>query len=68
MQPTLVTFCVLTFVNMYPDAIEGRLLDAEDKVRIQAVSTVCELAKLSIQSFPSEVVLRATERLRDRKV
>ncbi|XP_078181537.1 ARM repeat superfamily protein [Carex rostrata] len=50
------------------NAIEGRLLDAEDKVRIQAVSTVCELAKLSIQSFPSEVVLRATERLRDRKI
>ncbi|KAJ1703217.1 hypothetical protein LUZ63_002996 [Rhynchospora breviuscula] len=49
-------------------AIEDRLLDTEDKVRVQAVSTVCELAKLSMQSFPSEIISQAINRLRDRKV
>ncbi|XP_073000395.1 sister chromatid cohesion protein PDS5 homolog B isoform X2 [Typha latifolia] len=49
-------------------ALEGRLLDFDDKVRTQAVIAVCDLAKSNLTCFPSEVVLHAVERLRDKKV
>ncbi|WOL16058.1 sister chromatid cohesion protein [Canna indica] len=48
-------------------AIEGRLLDFDDKVRIEAVFAVCDLAKSNLTYFPSEIVLQAVERLRDKK-
>ncbi|KAJ0969546.1 hypothetical protein J5N97_022423 [Dioscorea zingiberensis] len=48
-------------------ALVGRLLDFDDKVRIQAVTTVCDLAISNLTSFPSEVVLQTIERLRDKK-
>ncbi|MQL79390.1 hypothetical protein Taro_011842, partial [Colocasia esculenta] len=49
-------------------ALEGRLLDFDDKVRIQAVTVVCELAKFDMRCFPSDILLRAADRLRDKKV
>ncbi|XP_010912048.2 sister chromatid cohesion protein PDS5 homolog B isoform X2 [Elaeis guineensis] len=49
-------------------ALEGRLLDFDDKVRTQAVIAVCDLAKSNLTCFPSELVLKALERLRDKKV
>lgn len=49
-------------------ALEGRLLDFDDKVRTQAVVAVCDLAKSNLTCFPSELVLKALERLRDKKV
>ncbi|KAF0902491.1 hypothetical protein E2562_017891, partial [Oryza meyeriana var. granulata] len=48
--------------------LEGRLLDFDDKVRIRAVAAVCDLAKSNLNTFPSEVILQAAERLRDKKV
>ncbi|XP_020105522.1 sister chromatid cohesion protein PDS5 homolog A isoform X1 [Ananas comosus] len=49
-------------------ALEARLLDFDDKVRIQAVIAVCDLAKSNLTCFPSELISRAVERLRDKKV
>ncbi|KAK9167589.1 hypothetical protein Scep_002780 [Stephania cephalantha] len=49
-------------------ALEERLLDLDDKVRAQAVSAVCEIAKSKLKCIPSKLILRATERLRDKKV
>ncbi|XP_042393819.1 sister chromatid cohesion protein PDS5 homolog A-A-like isoform X1 [Zingiber officinale] len=48
--------------------LEGRLLDFDDKVRLAAVFAVCYLAKSNLTCFPSEIVLQAVERLRDKKV
>ncbi|KAL6614101.1 hypothetical protein ACP70R_036371 [Stipagrostis hirtigluma subsp. patula] len=50
------------------ESLEGRFLDFDDKVRIRAVHTVCDLAISNLSSFPPEVILQATERLRDKKV
>ncbi|KAM3352871.1 hypothetical protein ACQJBY_024208 [Aegilops geniculata] len=49
-------------------SLEGRLLDFDDKVRIRAVYAVCDLAKSNLSSFPSELILQAAERLRDKKI
>ncbi|PAN27370.1 hypothetical protein PAHAL_5G076300 [Panicum hallii] len=48
-------------------SLQGRLLDFDEKVRIRAVNTVCDLAKSNLSSFPHEVILLAAERLRDKK-
>ncbi|KAK1301184.1 hypothetical protein QJS10_CPB13g01215 [Acorus calamus] len=51
-------------------ALEGRLLDFDDKVRTKAVIAVCDLAKSNltyIQFEYSEMVSKAAERLRDKK-
>ncbi|KAM7514857.1 hypothetical protein LguiA_004440 [Lonicera macranthoides] len=50
------------------NAVEGRLLDFDDKVRSQAVTVVCDLAKSNLKSVPTELMSRAAERLRDKKV
>ncbi|KAM3334027.1 hypothetical protein ACQJBY_028849 [Aegilops geniculata] len=50
------------------ESLEGRLLDFDDKVRIRAVYAVCDLAKSNLSSFPSELILQAAERLRDKKI
>ncbi|KAJ1286407.1 hypothetical protein BS78_03G350000 [Paspalum vaginatum] len=47
-------------------SLQGRLLDFDEKVRIRAVHTVCDLAK-SNSLFPPKVILEAAERLRDKK-
>ncbi|XP_043700993.1 sister chromatid cohesion protein PDS5 homolog A isoform X2 [Telopea speciosissima] len=49
-------------------ALEGRLLDFDDKVRTQAVFTVCDLANSNLKFLPSELILQAADRLRDKKV
>ncbi|XP_020578529.1 sister chromatid cohesion protein PDS5 homolog A isoform X2 [Phalaenopsis equestris] len=49
-------------------AVEGRLLDFEDKVRTQAISVICNLACSNLSYFPSELVLKALKRLRDKKI
>lgn len=48
-------------------AIQGRLLDHDDKVRMEAVNVVCELAKTNLCKF-SDLITQAAERLRDKKV
>lgn len=49
-------------------SLQGRFLDFDEKVRMRAVNTVCDLAKSNFSSFPHEVILHAAERLRDKKV
>ncbi|KAK6132309.1 hypothetical protein DH2020_033933 [Rehmannia glutinosa] len=45
-----------------------RLLDHDDKVRVEAVNVVCELAKTNLNFKSLDLITRATERLRDKKV
>ncbi|KAL0314313.1 UNVERIFIED_CONTAM: Sister chromatid cohesion protein pds5 [Sesamum angustifolium] len=49
-------------------AIQGRLLDHDDKVRTEAVNVVCELAKSNLNFTSSDLISQAAERLRDKKV
>lgn len=49
-------------------ALEGRMLDINDRVRIQAVTTACELAMCNMKRAPPELISQVIERLRDRKV
>ncbi|KAG9444024.1 hypothetical protein H6P81_015364 [Aristolochia fimbriata] len=49
-------------------ALQERLLDYDEKVRIEAVIVVCELAKSNLQHIQPDIVLQAAERLRDKKV
>ncbi|KAI3777313.1 hypothetical protein L1987_47113 [Smallanthus sonchifolius] len=49
-------------------ALEGRLLDFDDKVRTQAVAVVCDLAKSNLRPVPPEMITQAAKRLRDKKV
>ncbi|KAJ0629704.1 putative sister chromatid cohesion protein Pds5 [Helianthus annuus] len=48
-------------------ALEGRLLDFDDKVRTQAVAVVCDLAKSNLRPVPPEMITQAAKRLRDKK-
>ncbi|KAL4183551.1 hypothetical protein AMTRI_Chr11g98840 [Amborella trichopoda] len=49
-------------------ALKGRLLDFDDKVRMQVVNVICDIAKVSPRCIPSELIMDASERLRDKKV
>ncbi|KAL3845532.1 hypothetical protein ACJIZ3_002935 [Penstemon smallii] len=49
-------------------AIQGRLLDHDDKVRTEAVKVVCDLAKTNSRFASSDLISLAAERLRDKKV
>jgi len=57
---------MLTFISLAA-SLEGRLLDFDEKVRIRAVHTVCDLAKSNLSSS-AKLILHAAERLRDKKV
>ncbi|XP_042040794.1 sister chromatid cohesion protein pds5-like [Salvia splendens] len=50
------------------NAIGCRLLDHDDKVRMEAVNVVCELAKTNLNHISSDLIAQASERLRDKKV
>ncbi|CAN4099678.1 unnamed protein product [Withania somnifera] len=49
-------------------ALQGRLLDSDDRVRSEAVMVVCDFARYKLKSVPLELITRVAERLRDRKV
>ncbi|XP_059299133.1 sister chromatid cohesion protein PDS5 homolog B isoform X2 [Lycium ferocissimum] len=49
-------------------ALQGRLLDSDDKVRSEAVTVVCDLARYKLKSIAPELITRVAERLRDKKV
>ncbi|XP_010063388.2 sister chromatid cohesion protein PDS5 homolog A [Eucalyptus grandis] len=49
-------------------ALEGRLLDIDDRVRIQAVAAICDLAKCNFKFIPLTLISQAAERLRDKKI
>ncbi|KAL3641267.1 hypothetical protein CASFOL_016235 [Castilleja foliolosa] len=48
-------------------AIQVRLLDHDDKVRVEAVNVVCELAKTNLNFKSSDLITQAADRLRDKK-
>ncbi|WRX29852.1 hypothetical protein QQP08_022339 [Theobroma cacao] len=49
-------------------AIEDRLLDFDDKVRMQAVIVACELAGSNLKYISSKLISEVIERLRDKKI
>lgn len=49
-------------------ALQGRLLDSDDRVRSEAVTVVCDLARYKLKSVPLELITCVAERLRDKKV
>ncbi|KAL7117964.1 hypothetical protein ACP275_03G105700 [Erythranthe tilingii] len=49
-------------------AIQDRLLDNDDKVRIGAINVVCELSKTNLNLTSSDLITQAAKRLRDKKV
>lgn len=48
--------------------MKDRLLDYDDKVRMEAVNVVCEIAKTNLNWDSSDIITLAAERLRDKKV
>ncbi|XP_010322915.1 sister chromatid cohesion protein PDS5 homolog B isoform X2 [Solanum lycopersicum] len=49
-------------------ALQGRLLDSDDRVRSEAVTVACDLARYKLKSVPLELITCVAERLRDKKV
>ncbi|XP_057974992.1 sister chromatid cohesion protein PDS5 homolog B isoform X2 [Malania oleifera] len=49
-------------------ALEGRLLDFDDRVRTQAVTIACDLVRSNLKYVPPDLISRAAERLRDKKI
>ncbi|KAK4276740.1 hypothetical protein QN277_014853 [Acacia crassicarpa] len=49
-------------------AIEDRLLDFDDRVRMQAILVACDLSKSNLQLAPSKLISQVTERIRDKKI
>ncbi|KAJ6685415.1 PRECOCIOUS DISSOCIATION OF SISTERS 5 ISOFORM A [Salix purpurea] len=49
-------------------ALEGRLLDFDDRVRTQAAVVACDLARTNLRFFPPELISKVAERLRDKKI
>lgn len=49
-------------------ALQDRLLDFDDKVRMTVVKAVCDLAKTNPKWVPGEVLRKIADRLRDKKV
>lgn len=49
-------------------ALQGRLLDSDDRVRSEAVTVLCDLARYKLKSVPLELITCVAERLRDKKV
>ena len=71
-----VTVAHFTFHNVWfmihlwiwTAALEGRLLDFDDRVRMEAVIIACDLARSNLKIFPPKLMSQTTERLRDKKV
>ncbi|KAL1294310.1 hypothetical protein AAHE18_19G133200 [Arachis hypogaea] len=49
-------------------AVEDRLLDFDDRVRMQAVLVACDISRSNLKLVPSKLISQATERLRDKKI
>lgn len=48
-------------------SVEGRLLDFDDRVRMQAVAVACDICSSNLKRVPLKLMAEATERLRDKK-
>nr|XP_009764573.1 PREDICTED: sister chromatid cohesion protein PDS5 homolog A isoform X9 [Nicotiana sylvestris] len=49
-------------------ALQDRLLDSDDRVRSEAVTVMCDLARHKLKSNTHELITLVAERLRDKKV
>ncbi|XP_012567744.1 sister chromatid cohesion protein PDS5 homolog B isoform X3 [Cicer arietinum] len=49
-------------------SVEGRLLDFDDRVRMQAVVVACDICSSNLMLVPLKLMSEATERLRDKKI
>ncbi|XP_050886005.1 sister chromatid cohesion protein PDS5 homolog B isoform X2 [Lathyrus oleraceus] len=49
-------------------SVEGRLLDFDDRVRMQAVTVACDICSSNLKRAPLKLMAEATERLRDKKI
>ncbi|GLU01048.1 hypothetical protein SLE2022_183740 [Rubroshorea leprosula] len=49
-------------------ALEGRLLDFDDRVRTRALIVACDLARSNLKYVSPKLISEATERLRDKKI
>ncbi|XP_058724136.1 sister chromatid cohesion protein PDS5 homolog B isoform X3 [Vicia villosa] len=49
-------------------SVEGRLLDFDDRVRMQAVAVACDICSSNLKRVPLKLMAEATERLRDKKI
>uniref|UniRef100_A0A1S4BUR3 Sister chromatid cohesion protein PDS5 homolog A n=1 Tax=Nicotiana tabacum TaxID=4097 RepID=A0A1S4BUR3_TOBAC len=63
----IITSHVLTLVNREA-ALQDRLLDSDDRVRSEAVTVMCDLARHKLKSNTHELITLVAERLRDKKV
>eukprot|EP00271_Cylindrocystis_brebissonii_P003825 TRINITY_DN15069_c0_g1_i1.p1 TRINITY_DN15069_c0_g1~~TRINITY_DN15069_c0_g1_i1.p1 ORF type:complete len:1860 (-),score=488.09 TRINITY_DN15069_c0_g1_i1:1015-6594(-) len=55
-------------VSDHFEALETRLLDYDDKVRMQVVRVVCHVARVRPQSVPMSLLKEVGARLRDKKI
>ncbi|KAI4337812.1 hypothetical protein L6164_016184 [Bauhinia variegata] len=69
--------CAKSFYVANPSARESheiistvgdRLLDFDDRVRMQAVLVACDICRSNLKLVPHELLCQATERLRDKKI
>jgi len=49
-------------------ALQDRLLDFDDRVRVVVVPTICDLAITDSKWVPTDLLIKVAERLRDKKV
>ncbi|KAK2659490.1 hypothetical protein Ddye_006023 [Dipteronia dyeriana] len=49
-------------------ALESRLLDFDDRVRMEAVIVACDIARSNLKLVPPKLISEATERIRDKKI
>ncbi|KAK7321020.1 hypothetical protein VNO77_31092 [Canavalia gladiata] len=49
-------------------SVEGRLLDIDDRVRMQAVLVACDISCSNLKHVPSKLISQVAERLRDKKI
>ncbi|XP_061341944.1 sister chromatid cohesion protein PDS5 homolog B [Gastrolobium bilobum] len=49
-------------------SVEDRLLDVDDRVRMQAVLVACDISCSNLKHVPSKLISQTTERLRDKKI
>jgi hypothetical protein len=54
--------------SMLVGALQDRLLDYDDKVRVAVVKAIYDLAKADPKSISTDLLRKGAERLRDKKV
>lgn len=60
--------CLLMTWLAFVAALQDRLLDYDEKVRVAVVKAIYDQAKTDFKSVPTDVLRKVSERLRDKKV